>query len=259
MRPSSGNTITNIYTNQKPLKGYKMNLKTDNKMNANHILPRPGSDKLNLFFSSNGKEVGYLFTSKVTNLLFIFSILLSGSVGFSQVSTWTGGTSGAWLTSGNWSPSGAPSGTGAEAYININTQPTMGVNMNGITVANSSIGAVHFDASATSNRTIQNSSGTVGGTFTLNGLTINSVNNVILRNNSSANLTIQNGSNTFNLGLGNSTENVINIDGTGNIVINSVITGTGRNLVKGGSGSGVLELSNANTYSGLTTVTGGTL
>jgi len=188
----------------------------------------------------------------------LLSLLLFGMSGISQVSTWTTPVSGAWLTPGNWSPAGAPSGITAEAYININTQPTMGINMNTILLTNSSIGAIHFDAPATTNRTIQNSSGTAG-TFTLNGLTVNSVNNVILRNNSSATLTVQNGSSIFNLGLGNIVENVISIDGTGGIVISSAITGSGRNLVKTGTGSGVLELTNANTYSGLTSVTGGTL
>ncbi|MBL7796806.1 MAG: DUF1573 domain-containing protein, partial [Saprospiraceae bacterium] len=59
--------------------------------------------------------------------------------------------------------------------------------------------------------------------------------------------------------LGNATNNIINIDGTGGITISSIISGASRNLTKGGSGAGVLELTGANTYSGATTVTGGTL
>src|SRR5437763_1708947 len=62
--------------------------------------------------------------------------------------TWTGTTSATWLTSGNWaaSPGGAPSGTSAIAYFNNNTNVSTGngINMNGISVANSSIGAIYF-------------------------------------------------------------------------------------------------------------------
>ncbi|MBK9337273.1 MAG: autotransporter-associated beta strand repeat-containing protein [Lewinellaceae bacterium] len=190
----------------------------------------------------------------------MFTMLLVPEVGFGQTSTWTGATSGAWLTAGNWSPSGAPSGTGAEAFININTQPTMGINMNGISGGNSSIGAIHFGSSATTARTISNSSGTVAGTMTLNGITINSIANTIIRNNSATTHTITNGgSQALGIGLGNATNNIINIDAAGGITIGSAISGVSRNLTKGGSGAGVLELTGANTYSGTTTVSGGTL
>jgi len=59
--------------------------------------------------------------------------------------------------------------------------------------------------------------------------------------------------------LGNATNNVINIDGTGGITISSIIGGASRNLTKSGSGTGVLELQGQNTYTGTTTVSGGTL
>ncbi len=63
----------------------------------------------------------------------------------------------------------------------------------------------------------------------------------------------------MNVALGNATNNIINIDGTGGITISAIISGGSRNLTKGGSGAGVLELTGANTYSGTTTVSGGTL
>lgn len=202
------------------------------------------------------------FTTVIKTKLFVaFSLLLVGlgQVGFAQ-STWTGTTSGAWLTAGNWSPSGAPAGGTAIAFINNNTQPTMGINMNSITGTNNPIGAFHFGASATTARTINNSSTTVAGTFTLNGITINSVANTIIRTISGTTHTITNGSSqALNIGLGNATNNVIAIDGAGGLTINSNITGSGRNLTKVGTGAGILQLTGANTYSGTTTVSGGTM
>ncbi|HEX7313436.1 MAG TPA: Calx-beta domain-containing protein [Pyrinomonadaceae bacterium] len=59
--------------------------------------------------------------------------------------------------------------------------------------------------------------------------------------------------------LGNATDNIINIDGTGGVTISSVVSGASRKLTKGGAGSGVLTLSGANTYSGDTTINTGTL
>jgi autotransporter-associated beta strand protein len=80
---------------------------------------------------------------------------------------------------------------------------------------------------------------------------VNSVNNVILRNNGSGLLTLQAAqSGTMGVLLGNTTENIINIDSTGGATISSIISGSGRNLTIGGTGTGTLTLSGANTFSG---------
>jgi autotransporter-associated beta strand protein len=59
--------------------------------------------------------------------------------------------------------------------------------------------------------------------------------------------------------LGDATDNKIAINGVGGITISTPISGASKNLNKIGTGSGVLTLSVANTYSGTTTVTAGTL
>lgn len=176
------------------------------------------------------------------------------------VISWTGGNT-TWLTAANWSTGSAPSGASAEAFFDNNTNTgTIGINMNSISAGNSSIGAIHFGASATTARTFNNSSTVAAGTFTLNGLTINSIANTIIRNASSGTHTITNGSSqALNIGLGNSTDNIVAIDGTGGITINSNISGASRKLTKAGSGSGILTLTGANTYTGLTTISAGTL
>jgi hypothetical protein len=174
---------------------------------------------------------------------------------------WTGTTSLTWLTGTNWSAGAAPNATTTEAFFNNNTNAGInGVNMNTITAAQRSIGSIHFGASATTARSIENSSGTTGGTFTLNGTTINTIANTIIRNNSTGTHTIAPGLSTgLILGLGNVTNNIIQIDAAGGVTISSVISGAGRNLTKGGTGAGILQLTGANTYTGLTTVSGGTM
>jgi len=194
--------------------------------------------------------------SMLSTWLLLGAMLVSGGA-WGQ--TWTGATSGAWLTAGNWSPSGAPSGTSAEAIIDDNAQPTIGIDMNGIAVSNSSIGAIHFGPSATTARTINNSSGVTAGNMTLNGITVNSVANTILRNNSATTHIITNGPQALGIVLGNATNNLINIDAAGGITIASVISGGSNALTKSGAGAGVLELTAQNTYTGATTVSGGTL
>ena len=197
------------------------------------------------------------FSSGFKFLGILLLVLLVSGKSWGQ-SVWSGGTSSAWLTAGNWSSGGVPSGTTAEAYFNVNTQPSPGINMNGISANNSSIGAIHFGTSATTARTISNSSGSASGTLSLNGITLNSIANTIIWNQSTATHTITNGSSTMNLGL-NATDHVIQITGTGGITISSVITGSSKNLEKAGSGTGVLTLSGVNTYSGNTTISAGTL
>lgn len=175
--------------------------------------------------------------------------------------TWTGSTSGAWLTINNWSPAGSPSLSTHIAFFNNNTQPTDGINMN--TLGGSmTIAAVHFSTSATTGRTINNSSGTVSGTLTLLGTTINSISNTIIRNLSTGNHTITNGSTTnLGIGLANTTNNVISLDGTGNLVITSTLSTTGAIstplFIRGNNSGATLTFnSTANTFTGDITVNG---
>ncbi len=174
---------------------------------------------------------------------------------------WNSAAGSAWLTSGNWN-GGLPSSTEV-AQFGGNPTPGTSVNINGGTTA---ISAIEVTNSRILNLTIgNNSGGATNGTLTLNGGVVNSIENIIIRNNSANLLTLQNtgssgsGSNTMSLALGNSTNNIISIEGNGGITISSIISGSSRNLTKIGAGAGVLTLTGANTYSGITTVSAGTL
>ncbi|MFM8764202.1 MAG: beta strand repeat-containing protein, partial [Spartobacteria bacterium] len=147
---------------------------------------------------------------------------------------------------------------------NSNSASSIGINMNGATnngANNQIVGAIEMTSGRTSNLAIVNSSTVANGTLTLNGTTISSVNNVVLRSSSSSNLTIESisGSNkAMALALAN-TENIVVINGSGGITINSTISGIGKNLTLQGTGTGSLTLAGSNTYTGTTTINSGTL
>jgi hypothetical protein len=205
-------------------------------------------------------------TMKITRTLIAFLIFVAfyPEIGNCQTTyTWTGATSSAWLTTTNWSPATVPGNKTTTtnnniAYFNNTTQLTAGINMN-TQGGTHYMGALNFGTSATSARTVSNSSGTATGTLFFNGVTLNSVANTIIWNQSSATHIVTNGSSTMNLGLNNTSDNVIQTTGTGGITIGSVITGASKNLTITSSGTGVVTLSGVNTYSGVTKVNAGEL
>src|SRR5256885_13578271 len=184
---------------------------------------------------------------------------------------WAASGGSAWLTAGNWTGSTIPTGTDVAQFganptsgttgvgINFNATTNAGTQTNGQKIEE--VGAVEITSARAAAMLIGNSSSTAGatGTFRLNGAAVNSVAHVIIRNNSSQLLTIQNtqgsGNQTMSVALNDVTNDIINIDGTGGITITSVIKDAGGNhITLAGSGSGMLTLSGANTYTGGTTI-----
>ena len=208
---------------------------------------------------------------KRTYAFFLLASLLffGGNVWGQTTYSWTSGTT--WL-GGTWSYttySGANTYPGNKAtttnndiaYFNNNTNTAATNNYINMNTQSGThyLGAVYFGSSATTARVISNSSSTASGIMYLNGVTLNSVANTVIWNESLAthSFTV---ANTFGIELNNTTNNIIQITGTGGITISSIISGSGKNLTKAGSGSGVLTLgSAANTYSGITTITAGEL
>jgi len=174
---------------------------------------------------------------------------------------WSSSGGSSWLTAANWT-GGAVPGSADIAEFGVN--PTSGVMPVGIDMGSNggaqSVGAIEMTAARTAELIINNSAASSSGTLTLNGATVNGTPNVILRNNSAQLLTLSNGPTAnMTMALGNATDNVVFIDGSGGITISSSISGSGRSLTKSGGGAGVLTLSGSNTFSGATTVSSGTL
>jgi len=204
------------------------------------------------------------FSVKFIGLLLLFVGVSVEGWGQNSNATFTKSTSGsAWWTNTNWSTS-LWAGIKATSTSNTNiatftsaSAPIIGINMGTSSLC---LGAISIDNTRTSSIDIGNSSGTTSGTMALYGTVVNSVDNVIIRNNGTGLFTLQaSQSSTMGVVLSNSTENIINIDGTGGVTISSIISGSSKNLTKAGSGSGVLTLSGVNTYSGNTTISTGTL
>jgi hypothetical protein len=181
---------------------------------------------------------------------------------------WATAAGQAWLTATNWTGNIVPSATDI-AHFGI--APTsgltgVGINMNAVTnngINNQAVGAIEILNTRTANFKIGNSSAAVPGTLTLNGAVVNSIADVVLRNNSPGTFTIDNrqalGASTMRIELNDAVDNKIYIGNSGSIIINTVISGLGRNLSLYGIGSGILQLNGANTYSGTTLIAGAQL
>jgi autotransporter-associated beta strand protein len=214
----------------------------------------------------------FLFNNSISGITGEFSISANNTVltlnyaaGSANAVYWNSSSS-AWLTTSNWSSNATATGAQVAQFgANSNSASSIAINMNSGSTNNGAnnqiVGAIEMTSGRTSNLSIINSSTVANGTLTLNGTTISSVNNVVLRSTSSSNLTIESisGANkAMSLALAN-TENVIVINGSGGITINSTISGIGKNLTLQGTGTGSLTLAGSNTYTGTTTINSGTL
>jgi autotransporter-associated beta strand protein len=157
----------------------------------------------------------------------------------------------------------ASSGT---AGINFNnTTSNNGVGNNSSANGSLTLSAIVALDTLNKNLTVGKSdTSTFAAALTLNGATVNGVDNVILRNNSANLLTVTgfaggSGSAPMSLALVNSTNNVINVDAVGGVTIAAAISGASKQITKGGNGAGVFSLTGTNTYSGNTTVNAGKL
>jgi hypothetical protein len=183
-----------------------------------------------------------------------------------MIKEWTNaGSANDWYTAANWTPAtgaGAWSPADIAHFQNSGTATSARINMS---AGNLSLGAIYLSA-RTRNLTIGNSSPVAGtGLLQLNGATVNGVNNVILstgtnipqykfmiKNKLSAILS------PMEIVLGNTVDNIILVNGEEGsaIDISAPITGAGKKLTMQNTGTsgGILTLSGANTYTGITTV-----
>ena len=210
----------------------------------------------NLKENSRGKGKRFPFT-----VLLIAVLCLVGVRGEAQIVWANTGASTAWYTAANWSPStafGAWTTSSLGQFQNAGTATTAGINFG---TSQLSIGAIEVTSARTRALTIGSSAATVGA-FTLNGTTVNSVPNVILRNGSGSLLTLQNNETgtgkTMNIVLANTTDNLIYVDGSGGVTISSNLSGTSKKLSLSGAGTGALILAGTNTYTGGTNINAGT-
>ena len=184
----------------------------------------------------------------------------AAAIVWSGVASCAGGNGSAWLTTTFWCGNVLPSATTVAQFGALGTNVVTGMNMNTATAVQKSVGALEVTAASTIAKRIVNSSTTVSGDMTLNGVVVNSIANTIVRNASANLMTIRRDENAnalLGIILGNATDNIINTDGAGGVTITAVISGLSRQLTK--IGNATLTLGGANTYTGATTIQDGTL
>ena len=203
--------------------------------------------------------------------------------------TWNSTTTGfAWLNAGNWTGNpghypgldtnsssiadGASNDIAAfssmafsATILGINFSPSSNKGVSNNTGANGSLtlGAIDYLSTANKSISIGDNSGSAG-TLTLKGVTLNGVANTILADEGPKSLTLQpqigGGTQNMTVALGNATTNVIQVNGSGGMIISAAIqNGSGVAGLFTKIGTGKLTLSNANTYTGGTILKNGTL
>ena len=153
----------------------------------------------------------------------------------------------------------------AASIVGINFSPSSSNGVSTNTGANGSLTLGAIDYLSTTNKSISigDNSGTAGS-LTLTGVTLNNVANTVLANEGPNSLTLAlqvgGGTQDMTLALGNAANNVIQVNGSGGIIISTAIqngAGVTGSLIK--TGPGTLTLSHANTYTGGTTIKKGAL
>jgi autotransporter-associated beta strand protein len=213
------------------------------------------------------------------SLVFTSGVVLATSATAQTARQWTGSSGGAWLTTTNWTggiwagdaPNANPAGEGTATDIfttaATNSATNIGINMNTLSAAGGVgliLGGIDFNKTNTATLQIGNSSTSVNGIMQLDGASINSVSNTLIRVAGSANLTIANvnsgsGSQTMGLRLG-ITNGIMDVGSSRTLTISSIISEANANSSITRTGAGTLTLSGDNTFTGGVTSTGlGTL
>lgn len=179
----------------------------------------------------------------------LLAALLASPAAFAG-NTWDGGASGSWLDTTNWDSNTAPSTGVALTFVgNLQNSTT-----NDLVAVDPSFAGILFTNDGTAGKT---------NAFTLAGSRITLGGNITTSASVSLAATI---TDIISLNMildGNRTITTNQRDATRrhDLTISGIISETGgpRNLIKAGGANTILILSNANTYSGSTTISGGRL
>lgn len=162
-----------------------------------------------------------------------------------------------WATAANWAPDGVPTSTDDVVFDNVFRSTLQNIQLSG---SGNNFPANSITLNLTTNQTwgLGASSGTTNATLTLttgnitrNNTTNNSLNTIGAVSGTGI------GSGILSLATGAAGFTITNLDTTGDLQINAVISGTTKTVTTAGPGTTIF--SGANTYTGATNVTSGTL
>lgn len=208
------------------------------------------------------------------------AFLWSGSVDAQTIRTWSQNSAGsAWANGSNWTPSGTfagqsgrtpGNGTPGGATDIMTTTADNGASNIGVNFGSSggnglggslTLGGIHFNKTNTTSLEI-GSNATTAGVLQLNGATINSVSNTLVRVAGSANLaispTVGSGTAALELRLG-TTNGIFDVATDRTLTVNAVLSQASSNSGFTKTGEGTMILSGSNTFTGGVTVNAGTL
>ena len=215
------------------------------------------------------------FTARLMAAACVMTACVAAPATAQTVRSWTGAGGSAWLTTSNWDPTGTwpgsapnanPTGEGAATDIfsiaPSNSASTIGINMGTLSAAGGVgliLGGIDVNKTNTTNVSIYDSSPTPG-LLQLNGATINSVANTLIRVTGSANFTLAGVSTgTLGLRLGN-TNGIFDVTSGRNLTLSGTVSepaATPSGFTK--TSTGTLTLNAANTFSGTVTLSAGVL
>jgi autotransporter-associated beta strand protein len=159
------------------------------------------------------------------------------AISAATISIWNQSGGGAWGSAGNWTGAGLPNGSGASALFGSSIVAPSAVTLDG----NRTLGTIGFD-NANSYTIAQGTSGTLYLDNTINAAQAQIINT--------------NGNHVISAPVSLTSDTVASVANAGNtLTMSGGISGVGA-LIK--SGLGTLDLTVANTYSGATTLAGGT-
>jgi fibronectin-binding autotransporter adhesin len=198
------------------------------------------------------------------------AVLLATPSANAASATWNGTTDSLWSTTTNWSASPVPGVTNTATFNNAGNGNTS------ITVGTISLTNITFDTASAAAYTLGTGADTINfATGTTTAVTMNStvaqnetINANLILGTAVASATTFTNSSTTNLltlggnitggTVGTAAAKTITIAGAGNTAIGGIISnGGGSSVAINKTSTGTLTLSNANTYTGNTTVTGG--
>jgi autotransporter-associated beta strand protein len=199
-----------------------------------------------LYWGRGGPQVGALSSWDLNNQAPVARAYLYLGQALAVSSTWAVATSGSWAAGSNWTANSPPAnGDGTNVYIETatNSPSLLNITLDG----QQTVGTIYLSNTASQTTGYNITSGSAGGSQLL----------VLSNTANSAQVIVTSGMHAISAPVSLASNLVISLSSSSTLAISGNIAGTGQSLTLAYGGS--LVLSGANTYSGGTNISGGTV